>query len=70
MKTNNFGDFKAEMIIDIMPIIGKYYGTDLPLSIGVELSTKVASHMDRIVRQAMKVKDKAEVQQKDAVKAK
>ena len=58
------------MIIDIMPIIGKYYGTDLPLSIGVELSTKVASHMDRIVRQAMKVKDKAEVQQKDAVKAK
>ena len=69
MKTNNFGDFKAEMIIDIMPIIGKYYGKDLPLSIGVELSTKVASHMDRIVRQAMKVKDKANVQQKDTAKA-
>lgn len=61
MKTNNFGDFKAEMIIDIMPIIGKYYGKDLPLSVGVEVSSKVASHMDRIVRQTMKVKDKADV---------
>lgn len=63
--TAKFTDIRKDLIIDLMPVIGKYYGNSLSLETGYNACSESAYQIDRIVA---KITAELEEAEKNSVK--
>lgn len=66
MKTRPFEEIRSEVITAILTVLGKYYGEDLDIGQGMELSNILAYKVDSQVRKFIK---EAEEYEKNTVAA-